>query len=166
MRVSYAVVWRVGNGPQKTGRLELLSTGFRLEPLSGSAASVRGIPYESLTGVRVGRDKDHPDGRRTLVVERQFGPTITITSAAQPNLMREMFERLAARQFATANEAVHSPASGNAKSVPAWLATRCRRVALRFPGANQRREKRRRRQDLKSSGRVRTDAITRVIGGR
>lgn len=106
MRVSYAVVWWVGNGPRKTGRLELLSDGFRLEPLSGSAGPVRGIAYESLTGIRVTRDKEHPGGRRTLVVERRSGPPITITSAARPSLMRGMFERLAARQFATANEAV------------------------------------------------------------
>ncbi len=96
MRTSYGVVWREGASPLATGKLELLPLGLRLEGLESS----REIPYEGVSGIRVGRSADERiDGRPSVVLERRTGAPVTIATVAQPSLVGEIAERLAALQL-------------------------------------------------------------------
>jgi hypothetical protein len=96
MKASYGVVWREGESPLATGKLELLPRGIRLDGLEGS----RDIPYELLANVRVGRlAGERIDGRPSVVVERRWGSPVTISTVAEPSLVGEIVERLAALQL-------------------------------------------------------------------
>lgn len=103
MQVSYGVVWRVGTLPLASGKLELLPSALRLDGMANSRPTAREIPYESLAGVRVGRSpSDRIDGRPSLVLDRRTGQSITIASVAQPGVIAEIAERLAALQLGAA----------------------------------------------------------------
>ncbi|HUK94012.1 MAG TPA: hypothetical protein VLU96_03040 [Gaiellaceae bacterium] len=96
MQRSYGVVWRKGTGPLAAGKLELLPHGLRLEGLEGSSE----VAYENLAGVRVGRTTDERiDGRPSVVLDRVHGDPVTIATVAQPSLVGEIAERLAALQL-------------------------------------------------------------------
>jgi hypothetical protein len=100
MRTSYGVVWREGASSLATGKLELLPRGLRLEGLE----STREIPYEGVSGIRVGRSADERiDGRPSVVLERRTGAPVTIATVAQPSLVGEIVERLAALQLGAAS---------------------------------------------------------------
>ena len=96
MKTSYGVVWRDGESPPATGRLELLPRGIRLVGLKGAHE----IPYELLANVRVGRlAGERIDDRPSLVLERRSGAPVTIATVAKPSLVGEIVEKLAALQL-------------------------------------------------------------------
>jgi hypothetical protein len=93
MRKSYGVVWREGDQPVVSGKLELLPRGLHFEGRDRQSD----IPYERLSGVHVGRTAaERLDGRPSVVLERQGGDVVTISAVAQSNLVGEIAERLAA----------------------------------------------------------------------
>jgi hypothetical protein len=95
MQRSYAVVWREGAAPPATGKLELLQGGMRLDGLEGS----REIPYASVARVHVGRTAaERIGGSPSVVLERRTGAPVTISTIAQPSLVGEIVEQLAALQ--------------------------------------------------------------------
>jgi hypothetical protein len=96
MQRTYGVVWREGGSQLATGKLELLASGVRLEGRESS----REIPYGRVSGVHVGRrPEERIDGRPSIVLERFGKPPVTIATVAQPSLVREIAERLAALQL-------------------------------------------------------------------
>ena len=96
MQRSYGVVWREGSGPLAAGKLELLAHGLRLDGLESSYE----IAYEDLVAVRVGRTtSERVDGRPSVVLVRVHGDPVTIATVAQPSLVGEIAERLAAMQL-------------------------------------------------------------------
>src|SRR5439155_14103728 len=95
MRTSYAVVWREGELPQGTGKLEPLRRALRLDGVSGNEGVVLDVPYDELAGLRVGHSKEERiAGSTALVLERRCQPTIRIASFGQPNLISEIAERV------------------------------------------------------------------------
>jgi hypothetical protein len=98
MQKRYGVVWRDGLfSPLATGKLELMSRDLRLDGLMDSKPTGQTIAYEDLVGVRVGRSEpERIDGRPTVILERRTGSRITLTTVAQPSLVGEIVERLAA----------------------------------------------------------------------
>jgi hypothetical protein len=100
MRVSYAVVWREGELPQGTGKLELLQRALRLDGVCGGARAVVDVPYEDLRGLSVGRaGEDRIANRSALVFERRSGPALRVASFDRPNLISEIAERVASMQL-------------------------------------------------------------------
>lgn len=96
MQTSYGVVWREGDSRLAAGKLELLPLGIRLEGIEREQE----IPYELLSGVRVGRMADERiDGQPSVVLERRTGAPVTIATVATPSLVGEIVERLAALQL-------------------------------------------------------------------
>jgi hypothetical protein len=103
MRESYGIVWREGDLPPVTGKLELLTTALRLDGLSDSQSVQRDVDYGSLAAVRVGRSAaDRLDGRPTIILERRRGEPITISTVARPSLVTEIAERLTRLQLGAA----------------------------------------------------------------
>lgn len=99
MQRSYGVVWREGASPLASGKLELLSRGLRLEGLDGAHE----IPYQGVSGVRVGRTAaERINGCPSVVVERVGQYPVTIAAVAQPSVVGEIVERLAALQLGAA----------------------------------------------------------------
>jgi len=79
-----------------TGKLELLPRALRLEGLDCS----RDVPYERVAAIRVGRSpSDRINGGPTVVVEQRMGDPIVIATVAQPSVIGEIAERLAALQL-------------------------------------------------------------------
>jgi hypothetical protein len=96
MKRSYGVVWREGSRVPVTGKLELLPRAMHLEGLNAEQA----IPYERVAAIRVGRSvSDRINGGPSVVVERRMGDPITIATVAQPSVVGEIAERLAALQL-------------------------------------------------------------------
>jgi hypothetical protein len=96
MQSSYGVVWREGTAEPATGKLELLPRVLRLEGRDGS----REIAYEEVAAIRIGRSPgDRINGGPAVVVERRKGEGVIISTVAQPSLIGEIAERLAALQF-------------------------------------------------------------------
>jgi hypothetical protein len=59
--------------------------------------STEEIPYEAVVAIRVGRSaSDRINGGPSVVVERNLGDPITIATVAQPSVVGEIAERLAA----------------------------------------------------------------------
>jgi hypothetical protein len=101
MQKRYGIVWREGSLPLATGMLELGPRELRFEGLADSKPTMQAIPYEDLAGVRVGRSQsERIDGRPTVIVDRRGGLPVTLTPVAQPSLVGEIVERLAALQLA------------------------------------------------------------------
>ena len=93
MQPSYGVVWREGQGEPATGKLELLPGALRLDGLERSQE----ISYGAVTAVRIGRSSsDRINGGPSVVVERCGGEPLIIATVAQPSLIGEIAERLAA----------------------------------------------------------------------
>jgi hypothetical protein len=96
MERSYGVVWREGSQAPVTGKLELLPRAMHLEGLNAEQK----IPYECVAAIRVGRSvSDRINGGPSVVVERRLGDPITIATVAQPSVVGEIAERLAALQL-------------------------------------------------------------------
>ena len=65
----YAVVWRTGDGPTSSGRLELGDDDLVLH---GSGQEGLRIPFDQLFSVEIGRaPAERINGDRSLVLERQ-----------------------------------------------------------------------------------------------
>jgi len=96
MQPTYGVVWREGSGAPATGKLELLPRALRLEGRDGSQE----IAYEDVAAIRIGRSREERiNGGPAVVVERRSGERIIISTVAQPSLIGEIAERLAALQL-------------------------------------------------------------------
>jgi len=96
MKRSYGVVWREGSRVPVTGKLELLPRAMHLEGLNAEQE----IPYERVATIRVGRSvSDRINGGPSVIVERRTGDPITIATVAQPSVVGEIAERLAALQL-------------------------------------------------------------------
>jgi hypothetical protein len=99
MRTSYGVVWREGSLPLASGKLELLPRAVQLDGMVGSVPTMREIPYDLLSEIRIGRSAvDRIDGRPTLVLASRTGNHYAIASVAQAGVIAEIAERLAALQ--------------------------------------------------------------------
>jgi hypothetical protein len=93
MERSYGVVWKEGSRAPVPGKLELLPRALRLDGLE----STREVPYEAVAAIRVGRSaSERINGGPSVVVERSLGDPITIATVAQPSVVGEIAERLAA----------------------------------------------------------------------
>ena len=93
MERSYGVVWKEGSRAPVPGKLELLPRVLRLEGLERSWE----VPYEAVAAIRVGRSpSERINGGPSVVVERNLGDPITIATVAQPSVVGEIAERLAA----------------------------------------------------------------------
>jgi len=91
MKVSYAVVWSEGDGPTVSGRLELHPRSVVLDGAVESRPVVRTIPFSTLTAIRVGHaPEDRVADQPSLVLERCDGPTVRVTSVAQPGIVSEL----------------------------------------------------------------------------
>jgi len=109
MRTSYAVVWREGELPQGTGKLELLPRVVRLDGRRAGAATTLDVPYDDLAGLRVDRTaSERLAGNATLVLERRAAPAVRVASFGRPNLISEIVEQLLAIE--RAGSAVHRAA--------------------------------------------------------
>ncbi len=98
MRSTYAVVWRIGEGPVARGRLELLAGGLELDGLAGSSQVTHEIGYDELGGVRVGRSSaERLNGHPTLVLDRVDAEPIVIASVALQGVVAELAVRLSCR---------------------------------------------------------------------
>jgi hypothetical protein len=96
MQPSYGVVWREGTREPATGKLELLPRALRLEGRDGSQE----VAYEDVAAIRIGRARaDRINGGPAVVVERRGGERVIISTVAQPSLIGEIAERLAALQL-------------------------------------------------------------------
>ena len=93
MERSYGIVWQEGSRAPVPGKLELLPRALRLDGRTGT----REVPYETVAAIRIGRSpSERINGGPSVVVERNLGDPITIATVAQPSLVREIAERLAA----------------------------------------------------------------------
>jgi hypothetical protein len=91
VKVSYAVVWSEGDGPTVSGRLELHPRSVVLDGAVESKPVVRTIPFNSLTSISVGHaPEDRLADQPSLVLERRDGPTVRVTSVAQPGIVSEL----------------------------------------------------------------------------
>lgn len=96
MRVTYAVVWREGDKPIASGRLEIRARRVLFSGSGGDGVVEREVPLDSLRTVHVGRSpQDRLDGRPSLVLERRDGPLIRVAGVAQPGIVAELAQRLA-----------------------------------------------------------------------
>ena len=95
MKTSYGVVWREGEEPVISGKLELFTNGLRLEGRDGLCV----IPYARLSSVRIGRAiGDRVRGQPSVVVERTDGERVTIATVTQHSMLGEIADRLAVYQ--------------------------------------------------------------------
>ena len=98
MERSYGVVWKEGSREPVPGKLELLPRVLRFDGLE----STREVPYDAVTAIRVGRSpSDRIKGGPSVVIERNLGDPITIATVAQPSVVGEIAERLAALRLGT-----------------------------------------------------------------
>ncbi len=95
MRTSYAVVWREGDEPTASGRLEVGTRSVVLDGAVKGDPVSREIRFDDLLTVRVGRSEaDRLDGQPSLVLERRTGTPIRVASVAQPGIVAELAQRL------------------------------------------------------------------------
>jgi hypothetical protein len=100
MRRSYGVVWKSGDGPLVVGKLGVQPLGFELDGLLDGEPRREYLSYEELTDARVGRGADQRiAGRPTVVLGRRSGPPLLVSTVAQPSLVGEIVEGLAALQL-------------------------------------------------------------------
>ncbi|HEX9350795.1 MAG TPA: hypothetical protein VF877_05950 [Gaiellaceae bacterium] len=97
MRISYAITWQEPDAEPRSGRLELEPRGLSFEGSNGNGVAIEEITYDELSAVRIARTPgDRLSGRPTLVLERRTGGPIRIASVAQPGIISELAEHLAA----------------------------------------------------------------------
>jgi hypothetical protein len=95
MKTSYGVVWREGEEPVISGKLELFPNGLRLEGRDGLCV----IPYAQLSSVRIGRATgDRLGGQPSVVVERSHGERVTIATVTEHSMIGEIADRLSVFQ--------------------------------------------------------------------
>jgi hypothetical protein len=99
MRTTYAVVWREGDEPIASGRLEIRARSVVFSGAGEDGAVEREVPLDSLRTVHIGRSaQDRLDGRASLVLVPRDGPLIRVAGVAQPGIVAELAQRLAGLQ--------------------------------------------------------------------
>ena len=97
MRMSYAITWQESEAAPRSGRLELKQRGLGFEGSNGHGSAIAEVGYDELSAARIARTPgDRLAGRPTLVLERRVGGPIKIASVAQPGIISELAEHLAA----------------------------------------------------------------------
>lgn len=90
----YAVVWRTGNGPTSSGRLELGDDDLVLHG-SGGPEGLR-IPFDDLSSVEIGRGTtERINGDRSLVLERHSCERVLVAAFGGMGLLGELTDLLA-----------------------------------------------------------------------
>jgi len=90
----YAVVWRTGEGPISSGRLELGDDDLVLHG-SGEPDGLR-IPFEELSSVEIGRGTaERINGDKSLVLERPSCERVLIAALGGVGLLGELTDLLA-----------------------------------------------------------------------
>jgi hypothetical protein len=107
----YAVVWRTGDGPTSSGRLELGDDDLFLQG-SGEPDGLR-IPFDELSSVEIGRGTaERINGNKSLVLERHSCERVLVAALGGVGLLGEVTDllaRLRAEQAARACVAVVVP---------------------------------------------------------
>jgi hypothetical protein len=107
----YAVVWRTGDGPTSSGRLELGDDDLVLHG-SGEPDGLR-IPFDDLESVEIGRGTaERINGDKSLVLERHSCERVLVAALGGVGLLGELTDllaRLRAEQAARACVAVVVP---------------------------------------------------------
>ncbi len=92
--LEYAVVWRTGDGPTSSGRLELGDDDLVLHG-SGEPDGLR-IPFDELTSVEIGRGAgERLNGDKSLVLERHSCERVLIGALGGVGLLGELTDLLA-----------------------------------------------------------------------
>jgi len=90
----YAVVWRTGDGPTSSGRLELGRDALVLRG-SDRPEGLR-IPFDELTSVEIGREaRERINGDKSLVLERHSCERVLIASFGGVGFLGEITQLLA-----------------------------------------------------------------------
>jgi hypothetical protein len=101
---NYAVLWRQGRGPVRTGRLEFGPHSLRLE--DGTARkrhSVSTVLYRDLVRVRTTSDpRERIQRRPTFILERRRGTTVAVAAIDPLVSVHELAEMLAGALTGTA----------------------------------------------------------------
>jgi hypothetical protein len=93
---SYAVIWRLGDGPVSAGKLVLGTTGLQLETgAPGGRLSAQRIRYADLASVDKATTAERLHGRPTTVVRRKERAPLAISALDGPGSAHELGERLA-----------------------------------------------------------------------
>jgi hypothetical protein len=88
----YAVVWRTGDGPNSSGRLEV---GDDELVLKGTPEGLR-IPFDELSSVEIGRAaRERVNGDRSLVLERPDCERVLVAALGGVGLLGEIIDLLA-----------------------------------------------------------------------
>jgi hypothetical protein len=107
----YPVVWRAGDGPLASGRLEVGSEGLVLHG-SGDADGLR-IGFDDLSSIEIGRGaRERINGDKSVVLERHSCERVLIAALGGVGLLGEINEllaRLRAEHTAHARVAVVVP---------------------------------------------------------
>jgi hypothetical protein len=117
----YAVVWRTGDGPTSSGRLELGDDDLVLQG-SGEPDGLR-IPFDELSSVEIGcGTAERINGNKSLVLERHSCERVLVAALGGVGLLGEVTDllaRLRAEQAARACVAVVVPIRrGTAEAAP------------------------------------------------
>ena len=89
----YAVVWRNGEGPTSSGRLELGADDLVLH---GSGQDGLRIPFDQLSSVEIGRaPAERINGDKSLVLERQSCERVLVAALGGVGLLGELTDLLA-----------------------------------------------------------------------
>ena len=103
----YAVVWRTGDGPNSSGKLELGADDLVLH---GSSEDELRIPFDELSSAEIGRAADERiNGDKSLVLERQSCERVLVAALGGVGLLGELMDlltRLRAERAARACAAV------------------------------------------------------------
>lgn len=93
---SYAVIWRVADGPVCAGQLALVREGFLLDGADRTGERMsEAVGSGEIASVTIGRAREERvDGRVSLVLERADGERLVIASALGVGLIHEIAERL------------------------------------------------------------------------
>jgi len=110
----YAVVWRTGDGPASSGRLELGDDDLILHG-SGEPDGLR-IPFDDLSSAEIGRGTaERINGDKSLVLERHSCERVLVAALGGVGLLGELTDllaRLRAERAARACVAVVVPIRG------------------------------------------------------
>jgi len=89
----YAVVWRTGEGPTSSGKLEL---GAEDLVLHGSSEAKLRIPLDELSSAEIGRAADERvNGDKSLVLERHSCERVLVAALGGVGLLGELTDLLA-----------------------------------------------------------------------
>lgn len=90
----YAVVWRTGDGPTSSGRLELGDDDLVLHG-SGKSDGLR-IPFDELSSAEIGRGvSERINGDKSLVLERHSCERVLVAALGGVGLLGELTDLLA-----------------------------------------------------------------------